>query len=445
MEKEQGIKLTGKKVAFHTLGCRLNMAESGSIAQGFMDRGYQIVDFGVEADVVFLNTCTVTDGADSTCRNLIRKARHSSPEGKVVVAGCYAQMESEKISQMQGVDLILGTSEKYKVFDYLLEDEEQIIKVDKSNEFWGASTTPADSHTRAFLKIQDGCNYVCSFCIIPFARGRSRTIKSSEAIHEARKLVHQGYKEIVLTGVNIGEYENRSGEKLSYLIQELLKLEGLERLRLSSVEPNTITDELLEVMKGSPKFMDHFHIPLQSGDDSILKSMRRKYTVSQYKNIIDKVKKAFPLAGIGADVIVGHPGEGEQEFQNTFSLLRDLPITHFHVFPFSKRKGTTAASLAGQVPHGVKKNRVNILNSLGKAKLKAFAEEMQGKTFQVLFEQENATKYFEGYTSNFLRVRAKALNDKKSLHQQMANVVLRDIGEKGIEGEILSLLPVSKL
>ena len=288
-----------KKVSFHTLGCRLNLSETGSIADTFVKKGYDIVGFGEEADVTFLNTCTVTDGADSTCRNLIRKASKYSPEGKVVVAGCYAQMEAEKIKQMQGVDLILGTSEKYKVFDYLEEEEEVQVRIDKSNEFWGATTTKADSHTRAFLKIQDGCNYVCSFCIIPFARGRSRTISIEEAKKYAKNLVQDGYKEIVLTGVNIGEYERTSGEKLSDLVKSVVQTDGLKRLRLSSVEPNTITRDLLEVLKSSGKYQDHFHIPLQSGSDEILKSMRRKYDLDYYKNMIKLVREYFPETSFG--------------------------------------------------------------------------------------------------------------------------------------------------
>lgn len=423
-----------KTVAFHTLGCRLNLAESGQIAQGFLDRGYRTVDFGEKADVIFLNTCTVTDRADSTCRNLIRKAQNSSPEATLVVAGCYAQMNPEEIASMQGVDLILGTNEKYKVFDYLDESQELVIKVDKTNEFWGASTTLADSHTRAFLKIQDGCNYVCSFCIIPFARGRSRAISLEEAIRQAQTLVAQGFKEIVLTGVNIGEYEEASGVKLSHLVQELLNVEGLERFRLSSVEPNTITDELLEVMRASPKVMPHFHIPLQSGDDEVLKSMRRKYTAADYRRVIGKIKRAFPQAGIGADMIVGFPGETEAQFQNTFNLVRELPLTHFHVFPFSKRKGTTAAKLSEQIHHSVKKARVQSLIRFGEAKLQVFAEENLGQTVPVLFERRNKQGLFEGYTPHYLRVAVESTQD---LSNQIHPVKLLSLNGSDLLGQIV--------
>lgn len=424
---------TTKKVALNTLGCRLNFSETGSLAQGFADRGYEIVDFGESADVVMINTCTVTDSADSTCRNLIRKAHKSSPEGKIVVVGCYAQMEPEKIRDMQGVDLVLGNSEKYNIFDYLDEEQEQAIKVDKTDEFWGAATTLADSHTRAFLKIQDGCNYVCSFCIIPQARGRSRTISISEAVTQAKKLVADGFKEIILTGVNIGEFERSSGERLPDLLKSILDIDGLERVRLSSVEPNTITDELLGVMKSSPKFMDHFHIPMQSGDDEILKSMRRKYDVAYYRDVIYKIKSYFPEAAIGADIIVGYPGETEEHFDNTFHLLKELPTTHFHVFPYSKRKGTTAAKLDNHVHSQTKKARVKALTMFGDAKLDDFAQDQIGKINNVLFERKNKKGLWQGYTTNFVRVFVESDAD---LSNQIIPVYLKSAQNGELFGEV---------
>lgn len=405
---------TQKKVSFHTLGCRLNFSETGSIAKGFTDRGYEIVDFGAPSDVIFINTCTVTDGADSTCRNLIRKAHKASPEGKIVVAGCYAQMDSERISKMTGVDLVLGTSEKYKVFSYLDEDADDIIHIDKSTSFYGAATSLEEGHTRAFLKIQDGCNYICSFCIIPQARGRSRALSVKEAIARGKEVIDQGFKEIILTGVNIGEYAAASGESLSDLIGELLKLNGLERLRLSSVEPNTITDELLDVLASSPKFLDHFHIPLQSGDDTILKEMRRRYTVDEYRAIINKVITRFPQAGIGADMICGFPGETEEQFQNTFNLAKELPLTHFHVFPYSSRKNTLAAKRDDHLQHEIKKERVRTLMMLGEAKLSLFSEDQVGTSSQVLFERRNKEGLWEGYTTNFVRVYVRSEQDLKN-------------------------------
>lgn len=402
-----------KTVAFHTLGCRLNMSETGSIAQGFVDRGYEVVSFGAKADVTFLNTCTVTDGADTTCRNLIRKASKHSPEGKVVVAGCYAQMEAEKIKQMQGVDLILGTHEKYKVFDYLEQEMQLQVKIDKSNEFWGTATTQADSHTRAFLKIQDGCNYVCSFCIIPFARGRSRAIAVADAVSEAQKLVDNGFKEIVLTGVNIGEYESASGERLVDLVRGVVQISGLERLRLSSVEPNTITEELLQGLQASGKYQDHFHIPLQSGSDTILKSMRRKYDTAFYRKTIKLIKKYFPESSIGADIIAGYPGETNEQFRETFELLKELPITHFHVFPYSKRQSTTAAKMDNHIQSALKKERVKTLIKLGEEKLTAFTQAQLGRDSEVLFEREK-DGYFIGHTSHYLKVKVKSERNLKN-------------------------------
>lgn len=433
MENIENI-LNNKRVALSTLGCRLNLSETGSIAQGFKDRGFEIVEFGEPADVVFINTCTVTDKADSTCRNLIRKAHSSSPEGKIVVAGCYAQMEPEKIAGMQGVDLVLGNTEKYKVFDYLDEESSNQIHVDKSWNFYSAATTSADSHTRAFLKIQDGCNYVCSFCIIPFARGRSRAISIANAVLEAKKLTAQGFKEIVLTGVNIGEYEQSSGEKLHDLVKKILEIDGLERFRLSSVEPNTITDELLDVLKSSPKVMDHFHIPLQSGDDEILKSMRRKYKVEDYRRIISKIIKAFPNAGIGADVIVGFPGETKEQFENTFNLLKELPITHFHVFPYSKRKNTTAGRMENHIHSAEKKSRVRSLIMFGDAKLNLFNEDQIGKKLNVLFEKKNKDGNYEGYSGNYVRVQTKSHLDLANVEKE---VFITGMNEGRLIGEIV--------
>lgn len=400
--------LTTPTVAFHTMGCRLNFSESGSLAQGFVERGYQVVDFGSPADVVFLNTCTVTDQADSSCRNLIRKAAATSPEAKIVVAGCYAQMESEKIKQMPGVDLVLGTSEKYKVFDYLQEDQEVQVKVDHSQNFWGAATSLASGQTRAFLKVQDGCNYICSFCIIPFARGRSRTISLEDARAEAQSLVAQGFKEIVITGVNIGEYESKSGHKLTQLLEAVASVPGLKRLRLSSVEPNTLSEDVLKFLYDCDLYQNHFHIPLQSGSDRILESMRRKYRMADYQKVLERVHHYFPEAAIGADVIVGYPGESEEDFRSTHQFLEKSSLTHFHVFPFSRRKGTTAARLADQVNHQVKKQRVHSLLQLGEQKLAAYAQAQVGKLEEVLFETNHAEAKggWRGYTSSYLNFRA---------------------------------------
>lgn len=412
-------------MSFHTLGCRLNFAETGEIVQGFVNRGYEVVSFGEESDVTFINTCTVTDDADSTCRRLIRKALRDSPETKLVVAGCYAQMEAEKISKMTGVDLILGNSEKYKVFEYLDEESEDIIKIDQTNEFWGASLSENEGHTRAFLKIQDGCNYICSFCIIPFARGRSRTITVENAKLRAQELVNSGFKEIVITGVNIGEYESSSGEKLIDLIKAVSSVKGLERLRMSSVEPNTLTDELLDYLSRLDIFMPHFHIPLQSGSDEILKKMRRKYDVNFYRKLIERIEERFSYFSLGADIIAGYPGETEEHFQETLDFVEEIPLTHFHVFPFSKRKGTTAARDEDQIQKIEKKKRVNTLIKMGKKKKSEFLSRQLGKSVSVLVEKNG----HEGYSPGFFKI----VSDEKLT------------GNEVYEFELKRLLPTGKV
>ena len=399
---------TCKKVAFYTLGCRLNFSETGSLVKEFHRRGYRIVPFGERADVVFINTCTVTDDADSSCRRLIRKAWRTNPEGKIVVAGCYAQMEPERLAQMRGVDLVLGTAQKHKVFDFLADDDCNKIQIDRAKDFCVAATDSSVGRTRAFLKIQDGCNYVCSFCIIPQARGRSRAISVGQAVEQAGEIVADGFREIVLTGVNIGEYHRSSGEKLSHLIRALFAVEGLERLRLSSLEPNTIDDELLESLAESPKFMPYFHIPLQSGDNTILREMKRKYNRAGYERALQKIVRYFPGAGIGTDVICGFPGESEGQFQNTREVLEASPVTHFHVFPYSRRKNTPAAKKEQQVLHHVKKERVRRLRDLGGKKLAAFALKQGRGNPAVLFECKNPQGLWEGHTPQFVRVAAES-------------------------------------
>ena len=428
---------TRKTVAFYTLGCRLNFSETGALGKGFRQRGYNIVPFGEPADVVFINTCTVTDDADSSCRRLIRKTWRTNPEGKIIVAGCYAQMDPERIANMQGVDLVLGTAQKEKVFDFLEDDVHNKIQIDRATDFCAAATDSSTGQTRAFLKIQDGCNYVCSFCIIPQARGRSRAISIEQAVSQARGIVADGFREIVLTGVNIGEYHRTSGEPLPKLIRALLQVEGLERLRLSSLEPNTVDDELLETLADSPRFMPHFHIPLQSGDDRILREMKRKYDRAGYEKVIQKIIRYFPEAGIGADVLCGFPGEREDEFENTRKLLEDYPISHFHVFPYSRRKNTVAARKEHQVPHHVKKERARYLRELGERKLADFAQGQKGVSRAVLFEYQNSQGLWEGYTPQFVRV---AVESPTPLRNRIGDVIPRVWEDGRLRGSLTNSL-----
>jgi threonylcarbamoyladenosine tRNA methylthiotransferase MtaB len=422
------------KVSFHTLGCRLNFSETSEIADGFIHRGFEVVPFEKNADVVFINTCTVTDGADAGCRNIIRKAKKNSPQAKIVVSGCYAQMNPDEIKKLP-VDIILGSNEKFDVFKHMDNFQgEQIVETHLGQEFKSASSHQSDSsHTRAFLKVQDGCNYICSFCIIPFARGRSRTITIKQAKKEAISLVQEGFKEIILTGVNVGEYEKSSGEKLSDLVREITQIEGLQRFRLSSIEPNTIQVDLLEELKRSGKCQQHFHIPLQSGSDEILSSMRRKYLSRQYLEKIQLVQKYFPLSSFGADVMVGYPGETDEHFEETYQLIKNSALTHLHVFPFSVRQGTMAQKMPGQVPAPVKKERVKKLIALGEKKLQNYAKKLIGETRDVLFESFKNGKW-QGYTSEFITT---TIHSESNLKNKIIRVKLNSYNDNGFQAEIL--------
>lgn len=419
-----------KRVSFYTLGCRLNFSETGTISAQFKDNGYSILPFEEEADVVFLNTCTVTDQADSTCLQLIKQARKNSPSAKIIVAGCYAQMESEKLKMIKDVDLILGSEEKFKVLDYLKEQESLESYIDLHNEFYQSATSLESSRTRAFLKIQDGCNYICSFCIIPFARGRSRVGKIHLLVEEAKKILNLGFQEIVLTGVNIGEFEKTGGERLENLV-ESLSLLPLKRLRLSSVEANTITPSLLKSLKDSGIYQNHFHIPLQSGSNTILKAMRRKYTAEQYLEILALIKEYFPTAAIGADIICGFPGESKEDFESTYNLIKNSPLTHLHVFPYAQRQKTTAAKIPSQLSAALKKERVRSLIQLGEEKKENYAKSLVGSIVEVLFEKKK-NNLSQGYTPEFL----KCFVSENIPENSIAKVVLTDYHNKELFGKI---------
>ena len=403
------------------------------------DKGHEIVPFGDEAHITVVNTCTVTDKADATSRNLIRKAHRLSPQGKIIVAGCYAQMDSERISKMPEVDLVLGTSEKYHILKYLNEDlSKGRIHVEKTRHFQGAMSGLIEGRTRSFLKIQDGCNYRCSFCIIPQARGPSRSISIQKALARVKTLAKRGTKEIVLTGVNIGEYERHRGESLCSLIREILKIKSPKRLRLSSVEPNTITEELLEILSSSKRFMPHFHIPLQSGNDDILKKMRRRYSVEEYESLICSIKKTFPDASFGADIICGFPGENDRQFEDTYNLVKQLPLTHLHIFPYSRRKGTLASYRDDPVQEDVKKSRVKRLLALGEEKVHNFMNQYISQVSEVLFENRDDRGRWWGYTPNYLKAYVTSEEDLhnkilKIRHQHIYSGALKSIILKNIE------------
>ena len=379
------------KVALHTLGCKLNFAETATIARQFTDRGYDVVDFGSPADVVVLNTCTVTEKADRECRQLVRRALRRSPGAYVIVTGCYAQLQPEQIGTISGVDLVAGSKEKFSLFEYATFEKspKAVLHVSAIQE--SISVSMADSagfgeRTRAFVKIQDGCDYQCSFCTIPLARGTSRSVSIQEVAARAREIAEKGYKEIVLTGVNVGDYETDGKDNLLDVITTLESIDGIERIRISSIEPNLLNDELLARWIESPKVCNHFHIPLQSGADAVLKKMKRRYNTNWYAGRIAAIKASAPEAGIGADVIVGFPGETDSQFEETYQFLVKQPLSYLHVFSYSERPNTKAAVMDDKTNARQRAERSERLRILSDKKRHSFHAGLIGTTVSVLFE-----------------------------------------------------------
>lgn len=402
-----------KIVAFHTLGCKLNYSETSSIGQQFLERGFELTNFEEKADIYVLNTCSVTESAERECRQIIRRALRQNSQAFIIVTGCYAQLRPEEISSIEGVDAVLGSSEKFKLFsliDNFNKKELACVSVtptENLTEFGLARSSESDSRTRAFLKIQDGCDYTCSFCTIPLARGSSRSLEIEKVINEFKKLLEDGYKEIILTGVNVGDYGKNIESNLFKLLQRLIKLDGEFRIRVSSIEPNLLSDEIIDLVAESNKLCKHFHIPLQSGSPRILKAMQRRYTATDYEELVHKVKNKIPDAGIGVDVIVGFPGETEEDFIHTHNFLRDLPASYLHVFTYSERPDTKAISMSATVDFQERKRRNNILRILSEKKRIEFYSKMIGTEQDVLFEDANHNGLMLGFTSNYIRVRTK--------------------------------------
>ena len=398
------------KVAFYTLGCKLNYAETSAIGKKFLDRGYEVVEFGSPADVCVINTCSVTGRADRESRQIIRRAVRTSQKPFVIVTGCYAQLEPNEIAAVPGVDLILGSREKFDLFDYVGTLERSLYPhvfvspIETADDFGTAVSTTVGERTRAFLKIQDGCDYNCSFCTIPLARGPSRSQGGDMTVIQARELVAQGYKEIVLTGVNVGDYDRRSGGGLLPLLQRLTEIDGLERIRISSIEPNLITAEILDFVASSRKVCSHFHIPLQSGCDEILKGMRRRYTTGQYRQLVERIRNRLPDCAIGVDVIVGFPGETDDRFAQTCTFLNELPYSYLHVFTYSERPNTPAAKYPNHVEPRIRYKRNETLRMLGLGKKRQFYENMVGAAATVLCEKDNDGSMRFGFTDNYVRV-----------------------------------------
>jgi threonylcarbamoyladenosine tRNA methylthiotransferase MtaB len=397
-----------KRVAFHTLGCKLNFAETATISRDFIAHGYAQVDFYDPADIYIINTCTVTENADKDCRKIVRQIQRRAPSAFIALTGCYAQLRSEEICQIPGVDAVLGMNEKFKILDLLDTFEKKhcptvITKpVEPTDDFFPSYS--AGERTRAFLKIQDGCDYSCAFCTIPLARGSSRSDTIASTMNTARKVAATPVREIVLTGVNLGDFGKMHGETLFQLLLELEVLEGIDRIRISSIEPNLLTDDIIYLVTDSEKIVPHFHIPLQSGSNKVLSDMRRRYKREVYSDRVLKIKETLPQACIGVDIIVGFPTETEKDFQVTYTFLKNLEISYLHVFSYSERPNTTALNFTERVSREVHSERSKRLHLLADEKRYYFQDLFLNKTKKVLFEATSGNNTITGYTDNYIKV-----------------------------------------
>jgi len=428
-----------KKVAFYTLGCKLNFSETSTIARSFKEEGFERTDFSQKADMYVINTCTVTENADKKFKDIVKLAQKSNPDAFVAAVGCYAQLKPEELANVNGVDLVLGATEKFKIADYINDlskndfGEVHSCDIEEANFYVGSYSI--GDRTRAFLKVQDGCDYVCTFCTIPLARGISRSDKLEKVLANAREISDQGIKEIVLTGVNIGDYgKGEFGNKkhehtFLELIQSLDRVVGIERIRISSIEPNLLKNETIKFVSESNAFVPHFHIPLQSGSNTLLRLMKRRYQRELYQERVHEIKKYMPNACIGVDVIVGFPGETDELFLETYHFLNELNISYLHVFTYSERVNTPAAKMELVVPQNVRKKRSKMLRSLSVKKRRLFYESQLDSSHSVLFEAENKKGYIHGFTENYVKVKAPwnpvLVNTKKE-------VILTEIDDDGL-------------
>jgi threonylcarbamoyladenosine tRNA methylthiotransferase MtaB len=428
-----------KKVAFYTLGCKLNFSETSTIARGFTDEGFDRVDFKEKADIYVINTCSVTENADKRFKTIVKQAQKNNPEAFVAAIGCYAQLKPEELADVNGVDLVLGATEKFKITDYLNDlskndfGEVHSCEIEEA-DFYVGSYSIGD-RTRAFLKVQDGCDYKCTYCTIPLARGISRSDTMTNVLQNAKEISEQGIKEIVLTGVNIGDYgKGEFGNKKHEhtfldLVTELDKVEGIERLRISSIEPNLLKNETIDLVSKSRAFVPHFHVPLQSGSNDILKKMKRRYMKELYVDRVSKIKEVMPHACIGVDVIVGFPGETDEMFLETYNFLNELDISYLHVFTYSERDNTEAATMEGEVYKNVRAKRSKMLRGLSAKKRRAFYENQLDTKRTVLFEGENKEGYIHGFTENYVKVKSPW---NPELVNTLHNVNLTKIDEDGL-------------
>jgi threonylcarbamoyladenosine tRNA methylthiotransferase MtaB len=429
-----------KRVAFYTLGCKLNFSETSTIARLFEQRGYQKVEFNEKPDIFIINTCSVTDNADKKCRKVVKEAQRISPDAYITIIGCYAQLKPREIAEIPGVDAVLGASEKFRLLDLLdgfqkepgsQPQEARVFasEINQAQTFHNAYSL--NDRTRTFLKVQDGCNYSCSFCTIPLARGESRSNSIANSVQSAQEIAASGVKEIVLTGVNIGDFglqEGKRKETFIQLIQELDHIAGIERFRISSIEPNLLTNEIIEFVAGSQRFAPHFHLPLQSGNNKMLKLMRRRYQRELYAERVAHIKSLMPHCCIGVDVIVGFPGETEEDFLETYRFLNDLDISYLHVFSYSERANTYALQIQPVVPASERAKRSKMLHILSEKKKRHFYEQQVGATATVLFENDIEEGHMHGFTENYLRVTAKY---DPLLIYELKRVRFTQVNEKG--------------
>lgn len=425
-----------KKVAFYTLGCKLNYSETSTISRMFEEKGYKKVDFNDKPDIFIINTCSVTENADKKCHKIVREARAISPDGFVAIIGCYAQLKPQEISEIPGVDAVLGAAEKFRLHElldgFVRQPQAQVFASDIEAATKFNTSYSINDRTRTFLKVQDGCDYSCSFCTIPLARGESRSDSIANIVKTANEIAQTEVREIVLTGVNTGDFGIREGKRVENflgLIKELDHVEGIDRFRISSIEPNLLSNEIIEFVASSKKFVPHFHIPLQSGSNKILKLMRRRYLRELYTERVATIKSLMPHCCIGVDVIVGFPGETQEDFLETYQFLNELDISYLHVFTYSERENTLAATMPEVVPSSQRADRSKMLHILSDKKRRGFYEQNLGKTSVVLFENDIEDGRMHGFTENYIRVSAKydplLINDLKKVR-------LTSINEKGL-------------
>jgi len=422
-----------KKVAFHTLGCKLNFAETDAISRQFDKTEYEHVDFSEKADVYVINSCTVTEIANKKSRQAIKKAIKNAPHSKIVVVGCYSQMKPEEIAKISGVDLILGTNEKFNIIKRLNELEisnsvAHIFSTDIEEVEAYHSSFSIDGRTRSFLKVQDGCDFKCAYCTIPFARGKSRNPSIKDIVEQAHEIADNGINEVILTGVNIGDFGQSTNETFYDLIKELDKVEGIKRYRISSIEPNLLSEGIIKFVSNSKKFLPHFHIPLQSGSDSILALMKRRYNTEQYAKKIGLIRNFLPNACIGIDVIVGTPGETKELFDETYKFLQNLDYAYLHVFSYSEREGTDALAIEPKVSETDKKQRSKLLQDLSLRKKRLYYEKFVGLKANVLFEARNNNGIITGFTEHYVKVEAPWQED---LVNSIKEITLNEVNQSG--------------